>query len=359
MSIRINYSDQTLSVAALSRVPKTKLILMGELLQRIGIATIDIPIEQAEIYGFSQDLINNAFRAVIKPVVGDVDTAYRLGFKRISVPYQHKAGELSNVVYELLEKARRLKVDCSLEVESASELSIEEIGSLFNNLKHQPLNTVIYSDTDSLLEPIKTYETLQLLRQMSPFELEFHAHDGYYLATANTLSAINAGVNHVATSITGIGSAKHAPFEEVILAARHLSSLFDSVIAPDFAAECAKIAACLGKDIPVDKAIIGQNIFAHESGLHVHGVMKNPSIYEAFPPEEVGLSRFLIIGKHSGSAALQAALSKLGIEPSTAELQKLLKSVRTIVLHKKSHLTPYELLHLYNRREGGSYEASQ
>ena len=359
MSMRINYSDQTLSVAALSHVPKTKLILMGELLQRIGISTIDIPIEQAKIYGFSQGLINNAFRAVIKPVVRDVDTAYRLGFQRISVPYHHKTGELSNVVYELLEKARRLNVDCSLEIENASSFPVSELAAVINSLKDQQLDTVIYGDRYSLMEPLRTYNILKHVRQLTEFNVEFHAHDGYHLATANTLSAIKAGVRHVATSVTGVGNAKHAPFEEVVLAARHLCSLSDNIAAQDFAAECAIIATYLGKEIPVDKAIIGKNIFAHESGLHVHGVMKNPSIYEAFPPEEVGLSRFLIIGKHSGSAALQAALSKLGIEPSTAELQKLLKSVRTIVSHKKSHLTPYELLHLYNRREGGSYEASQ
>lgn len=360
MSIRINYSDQTLSTAALSLVPKDQLMLMGNLLREIGMETIDIPIEHAKFYCLNKDVISNVFRAVIKPETEDLDVAYRLGFQRISIIYNHRAGGVSAGVLELVEKASRLKVDCSLEIENASAFPVSELAAVINSFKEQQLNTVIYSDSNSLLEPLRTYKTLQHVRQLTSFNVGFHAHDEYHLATANTISAIKAGVRNVSTSVTGLGSARHAPYEEVVLAVRHLCGLSDNIIAPYFAAKCAKIAACLGKEIPVDKAIIGQNIFAHESGLHVHGVMKNPSIYEAFSPEEVGLSRFVIIGKHSGSAALQAALSKLGIELTTSELQEFLKSVRKSVLHKKGHLTSCELLHLYNGGEGGRvYEASR
>jgi homocitrate synthase NifV len=93
--------------------------------------------------------------------------------------------------------------------------------------------------------------------------------------------------------------------------------------------------------------IIGKNIFSHESGIHVNGMMKSKSSYEPFTPKEVGLKREFPIGKHSGSSTLIYHLKTLGIDANKDIVQKLLPQVRDIVTKRKKVLNAYELKELY------------
>jgi homocitrate synthase NifV len=101
------------------------------------------------------------------------------------------------------------------------------------------------------------------------------------------------------------------------------------------------------KPIGLNRPIIGEHIFSHESGIHVNGMIKSSSAYEAFKPEEVGLHRYFPIGKHSGSSTLLYHLKEYGYNPSKEELNKLLPQVREIVTSRKRVLNPQELRELY------------
>jgi homocitrate synthase NifV len=103
-------------------------------------------------------------------------------------------------------------------------------------------------------------------------------------------------------------------------------------------------ASC--RPVPEWKAIVGEKVFSHESGLHVDGVLKNPRNYEAFDPQEVGLSRYLVLGKHSGGQALLARIGQLGIAPEGLALTELLDEVRRRFQHCKSPISDEELLAL-------------
>ena len=100
-------------------------------------------------------------------------------------------------------------------------------------------------------------------------------------------------------------------------------------------------------NVAENKAIIGAAIFAHESGLHVDGVNKDPWIYEPFAPELVGLKRHFIIGKHSGTAALRTKFATWGIRLEEAETRVLLTHVRALAVRKRAAITDAELQRLY------------
>ncbi|MGB9858786.1 MAG: homocitrate synthase/isopropylmalate synthase family protein, partial [Moorellaceae bacterium] len=95
------------------------------------------------------------------------------------------------------------------------------------------------------------------------------------------------------------------------------------------------------------KPIVGSNMFAHESGIHVNGVLKNPQTYEIFAPEEVGLKRRIVIGKHSGTAALKMKLAEYGIILGEQDSAALLQQVRAAAVELKRSLLDQELIYLY------------
>lgn len=107
------------------------------------------------------------------------------------------------------------------------------------------------------------------------------------------------------------------------------------------------VARASGRPLPVSKPIVGDNIFAHESGIHGDGVLKNPLTYEVFTPEEVGLQRQIVLGKHSGSAAVKAKFREYGIEISDQQARDILVRVRDLSIEKKRSLFDKELILIF------------
>jgi homocitrate synthase NifV len=290
--------------------------------------------------------IHNKLRVKIDGSLRALDRVYQLGFDSILVTYAHQPGAgLSAGLCMLLAKARRLGIDTSLYLENAPLLSPDEILSFGPMLERVGLATLVYSDKDSRLDPFAVLHALRSLQTL-PCPVEFHAHNSLGLATANTLGAMQAGVSRLATAVAGVGTNGHAAMEEVLLAGKHLLRT-ETDFTPRLAAVCAKIMACLDVAVPVDKAIVGRDIFAHESGIHVDGVTKNPQIYEIFQPEEVGLERRLVIGKHSGTASLRSKFTEWGISLAEPIARHLLTEVRSLAIEQKGPLTDGQLRQLY------------
>lgn len=160
------------------------------------------------------------------------------------------------------------------------------------------------------------------------------------LATGNALGAIKSGIDSVSTSVGGIGD--FPAFEEVAMSLRHLFGL-PVFIPREIAVWCKEILDCLGLDISKTKPIIGQNIFAHESGIHVDGIIKKSDLYEPFAPEEVGLSRQIVIGKHSGKAAIEQKVKELNLSLKPAFLSPLLEKVRLLAIRQKAPVLDEQL----------------
>ncbi|MCF8032177.1 MAG: 2-isopropylmalate synthase [Desulfarculaceae bacterium] len=167
-----------------------------------------------------------------------------------------------------------------------------------------------------------------------------HCHDDLGLAVANSLAGVSAGARQVEGCINGIGErAGNASLEEVImvLATREADlGLTTQINRKEIHTASRLVSMITGVVVQPNKAIVGANAFAHEAGIHVAGVLNQPLTYEIMTPEEVGLSQnSLVLGKHSGRAALGARLKEMGYKLSDASFEKLFEALKRLADKKK------------------------
>ena len=204
-----------------------------------------------------------------------------------------------------------------------------------------------FCDTVGVLDPFTTYTKVQRLVSALTIPLEIHTHNDFGLATANALAGIKAGASSVNTTVNGLGErAGNAALEEVVMAIKRIYGVDLGIDTPSLLELSQLVAAASGADVPPWKAIVGENTFAHESGIHAHGVLQNPITYEPFAPEEVGWERRLVVGKHSGRHLVSNLLEQHGIFLNSQETQSVLDAVRHQSVQKKRSLTTDELLNL-------------
>ena len=204
-----------------------------------------------------------------------------------------------------------------------------------------------FCDTVGILDPLTTYNKVEQLVSKLTIPVEMHTHNDFGMATANALAGIRAGATSVNTTVNGLGErAGNAALEEVVMALKRIYGMNIGIDTRKFREISEFVVAASGCDVPPWKAIVGKNAFAHESGIHGHGVLHNPATYEPFTPEEVGRERRLVIGKHSGKHLVTNFLQQYDISLSLEETRSLVDAVRDLSVELKRSLTPDELLNL-------------
>jgi 2-isopropylmalate synthase len=182
-------------------------------------------------------------------------------------------------------------------------------------------STINIPDTVGYTVPEEFFSLIEMLRNRVPnidkAVISVHCHNDLGLAVANSLAAVRAGARQVECTINGIGErAGNAALEEVVMAlrVRHDAMPFHTGIKSELITKASRtLSAVTGFNVQPNKAIVGANAFAHESGIHQDGMLKNAETYEIMTPESVGLGRStLVMGKHSGRHAFKSKLAELG-----------------------------------------------
>ncbi|MCV6608598.1 MAG: homocitrate synthase [Campylobacterales bacterium] len=205
-----------------------------------------------------------------------------------------------------------------------------------------------YCDTVGVLTPNKTYENISYLAGLDLLDIEIHTHNDFGMATANSIVGIEAGAVSANTTVIGLGErAGNASFEQVLMSLTHQFDEERKINSIKLQELVRTVSKAANKTIDSSFPIVGENIFSHESGIHVNGMIKSKRAYEAFEPEEVGLHREFPIGKHSGTSTLFYHLKSIGIDPIAGKVQSLLPKVREIVTERKQVLSEQELKELY------------
>ncbi|HQR53543.1 MAG TPA: homocitrate synthase [Burkholderiales bacterium] len=199
-----------------------------------------------------------------------------------------------------------------------------------------------FADTLGVLDPFTTFARIVRLKQACDLEIEIHAHDDLGMATANSVAAVLAGATHVNTTVNGLGErAGNAPLEEVVTALKHAYGFPTSVDMRCFPVISALVARASGRAVAPNKSIVGDNVFTHESGIHVDGLLKHPGNYQAFDPGDVGREHRVVLGKHSGSRGVMRAYAELGIDLDEQQVQSILCHIRDFTTsHKRAPETP-------------------
>jgi homocitrate synthase NifV len=206
-----------------------------------------------------------------------------------------------------------------------------------------------FADTLGVLDPFATYAMVEHLRRHSDLEIEIHAHDDLGLATANTLAALRAGASHASVTVVGLGErAGNAPLEEVAVAVSALYGLETGIDLRSLSAVAQTVMAAAGRAIPEAKAIVGDAVFTHESGIHVDGLLKDRKCYEALDPAVLGRTHRLVLGKHSGLGAVVNAFKELGIDVQSDDAKAILALVRAYAERTKAAVPASMLMTFYN-----------
>ena len=220
-----------------------------------------------------------------------------------------------------------------------------------------------FADTLGVLDPFQTCEIFQRLSGETDLALEFHGHDDLGLATANTLAAVRGGATHASVTMLGLGErAGNAALEEVAAALR-AGARFKTRIDLTRLTELAELVSMASRrPVPAAKAIVGSAVFAHESGIHVSGLLRDPGAYEALDPAWFARKRRIVLGKHSGMAAVTNALASLGLDVDESRARRVLDEIRLRAGAQKRAVTDIELLELYaatapaEARQGNRHE---
>ena len=256
-----------------------------------------------------------------------------------------------------VEFAKKSGVYVSVNGEDASRSDFDFLVKFIQEGRAAGADRFRFCDTVGVMEPFKTYEVISRLIDVTGIEIEMHTHNDFGMATANALAGVKAGARFIGVTVNGLGErAGNAALEEVAMALKCLFDLHLGVNTRDFLNLCEYVARASGRTLYPSKPIVGANTFAHESGIHADGVLKNPSTYEVFSPEEVGLARQIIIGKHSGSKAVKMKFLEYGIDLSDEDADGLLAVVRSVTIDMKRHLFDKELMYIY---EDYLYERKQ
>ena len=178
------------------------------------------------------------------------------------------------------------------------------------------------------------------VRNINKAVISVHCHNDLGLAVANSLAAVMHGARQVECTINGIGErAGNASLEEIVMICRtrkDILHLDTKIVSEQIYPTSRLISSITGIMVPPNKAIVGDNAFAHESGIHQDGLLKEKTTYEIMRPESIGLAQStLIMGKHSGRHAFKARLKELGYEMSEENLNKAFERFKTLADQKK------------------------
>jgi homocitrate synthase NifV len=199
-----------------------------------------------------------------------------------------------------------------------------------------------------MLEPRRSYDDIKRIIEQAKIDVEMHTHNDFGMATANAIAGVQAGAKYVSTTVLGIGERTgNSPLEEIAMAAKHILKMDVHFDTTRFREVSEYVASAASRTIPGWKPIVGENCFAHEAGIHTDGVIKYLSNYEPYTPEEVGLKRKIVIGKHSGRHTVKQMLAKHGHEVDDEAAGIILENVRANSIALKRSLTEKELVYMY------------
>jgi homocitrate synthase NifV len=341
-------------------------VRIAQLLDEVGVHTIEagIPVMGGDEKKTVKEIVKLGLRAKImgwnRAVVSDIEHSIDCGVDAVAISMstsdihiKHKLNTTREWVMEKMvqavEFAKKEGVYISVNAEDASRSDMDFLVQYATEARNAGANVLRYCDTIGILEPFTTYERIKMLRERVGINVEMHTHNDFGMATANALAGIKAGATHVGVTVMGLGErAGNAALEEVVMSLKHIEGIdlgFKTEMFRDLA-EYVSLAS--GRELPAWKAIVGSNMFAHESGIHADGAIKNPKTYEVFAPEEVGLQRQIVIGKHSGSKSLMVKFAEYGIQLTEEEANDLLPKIRSTAVGLKRSLFDKELVYIYS-----------
>ena len=276
----------------------------------------------------------------VRALNGDIDAAADFGADSVHlvipvsdlhiVKKMRKTHEVvAQMAWDAVEYAKSRGLIVELSGEDASRADQQFLNHIFSEGVRRGADRLCFCDTVGLLTPEKIIDIIPPLSRIAP--LSIHCHDDLGFALANSVAALKAGAGCAHVTVNGLGErAGNTALEELVMALEVLYGYQTRIKKEEIYHLSTLVSRLTGVPLPVNKAVVGEMAFTHESGIHAHGVMKDPSTYESIKPEEIGRKRRIVLGKHSGSASVEAALNEMKYSPDDPQLKEILKRIKQL-----------------------------
>lgn len=297
--------------------------------------------EQKSIKTITENNLDAEICSFARPVKVDIDTALNCDVDSIhlvipssDLHIQYKLRKTREQVEQMTvnatEYAKNHGLIVELSTEDATRTSMDDLKRLYNLGIEAGADRLCACDTVGLLTPEKSYDFYKELATLSR-PVSVHCHDDFGLAVANTLMALNAGAQQAHVTINGLGErAGNASCEEVVMALETLYHIDTGINTKLFYEISHLVEIISGVTLQSNKAIVGENAFAHESGIHADGVLKKSETYEPIKPEIVGHRRRFVLGKHVGKHVINEKIKETNTQVTEDELDRIFKRVKSL-----------------------------
>jgi isopropylmalate/homocitrate/citramalate synthase len=312
----------------------------------VGVINAGIPVVSEE-EARAVDLVAHAglhakILAAARTVPADVDAVIRSGATHIAifvaasqVHLRYKLRMTEDQVHAASIASVRRAKEAGLHVAFVTEDTVRApfpfVERLYRDVQDAGADRLVVADTVGIMTPLtfRWYLT-EFTRRVRPNDLSVHCHNDFGLATANTLAAIECGVRAPHVCVNGLGErAGNASFEEVVVALEALYGIRTGIRTERLTEVSRLVEELSGIPVAANKALVGYNAFSHEAGIHTHGILAHTLTYEPVQPQVVGARRNMILGKHTGKAALVEKLRERGITAPDPLLLELLRRVKS------------------------------
>ncbi|AFN03730.1 2-isopropylmalate synthase [Pyrococcus furiosus COM1] len=252
--------------------------------------------------------------------------------------------EVKKMAVEAVEYATKYTDDIEFSAEDATRSDWNFLVEVYEAVIDAGATTINVPDTVGYTTPEEFYELIRYLKRnitnLNGVTISVHCHNDLGLAVANSLSAVRAGADQVEVTVNGIGErAGNAALEEVVVALDVRKDFYNvetGINLGEIARTSKLVARLTGIEVPPNKAVVGANAFAHESGIHQDGVLKERTTYEIIDPRKLGFSGSkIVLGKHSGRHAFRKKLEEMGYRLSEEEINRLFAKFKEIADRKK------------------------
>ena len=363
-------------------------IEMAKQLEKLGVDIIEAgfaiasPMDHKSVQAIAGAVTDCTVASLARCTKGDIDAAWDavkgakhprihvfLATSDIHMKYklQMSPEEVLRRITDMVGYAKSFCEDIEFSAEDASRSDWAFLAQCYTNAVTAGATTLNVPDTVGYSTPQEMAELITYLRRnvagIENVDISVHCHDDLGMAVANSLACIKAGATQVECTVNGIGErAGNASLEEIVMALHTRRDFYDAetgINTKQIYRSSKLLSNITGVPIPPSKAVVGANAFAHESGIHQHGVIANAQTYEIMNSTDVGIPQnTMVLGKHSGKHALREKLASMGYEISDQEMEKVFARFK-ILADKKKNITTADLEALVLHRHNANYETCQ
>jgi 2-isopropylmalate synthase len=330
-----------------SFTPDQKLLIARQL-DRLGVDTIEAgtPVssegEMKAVMAIAKAGLGAEICALARPVKEDVDAALKCGADCVHIFISTSDLHLKYILkmtreqvlrqaVEYVEYAKDHGVIVEFSAMDATRTDLEFLKQINQAVIDAGADRINIPDTVGVITPRGMYYFISQLRPVIKVPISVHCHNDLGLAVANSLAAVEAGAEQVHVAVNGLGErAGNASLEEVVMALRALYGIKPNIRTRLLVETSGLVERLTGIQVPPNKAIVGDNAFAHVSGIHAHGVIEFPGTYEPISPELVGHRRRLALGKLTGRHSVGEQLRDIGVKATKAQLAEVTRRVKDL-----------------------------